>query len=282
MAARAYSLQDLETLRQAAKAVGTPVVNNAYTLSDLPLLAAAAELLGTSIPELPQALAKLGLSSTTLDPPPGPLNAINLNDDDAVLRASLERPTQLGGLDHNGLDQNDPGQTNLGHDAFDGHGQEATGDINWAEYAGNYGGFPIEDPLDPAFWALDCDQPWLPSTLDTGGLSNDDGGAYTSGPSSLLAGSAASSTGLGVHGNASAAPLMSPDRPSARDTPRTLAIAPGLATGNSIARVTKPQPAARGPILDARIRKDISDARQRKACIRCRMQKLKVYEDLLA
>jgi hypothetical protein len=297
-----YSLQDLETLRQAAKAVRTPLIH-AYALSDLPLLSAAAELLETSIPELPQALAKLGLSSarevnsTTLNThsklssasalqqapsAPGrslldlghtssatvsPSNAINLSDDDDLLRASLKTPTELGGLD----------QTDLGPDAFDVHAQEATDDVNRADYAGNYGDFLLGDPLDPAFWVFDCDQPWPPSTLYAGGLSNHDADVHTTDSPWLLAGSASSSAGLGVRGTASSGPLGSSNRPSALGTPRTLAIAPSPAANKTNpARVTKPQPGVKGPILDARVRKEISDTRQRKACIRCRMQKLKV------
>jgi hypothetical protein len=299
-----YSLQDLETLRQAAKAVRTSLIN-AYALADLPLFSAAAELLETSITELPQALAKLGLSpahemnSTTLNTnsklwsasalqqapslnildlehAPGasgsPSNAINPNDDDTLLRAYPELPTDLDGLD----------QTDLCQDAFDGHAKEATSNINWADYAGNYGDFLLGDPLDPAFWVFDCDQPWPLSTLHAGGLSNHGADVHSTDSSRLLASSASSSTGLGVRGTASSGLLRSSDGLSSLGTPRTLAIAPSPAANKSNpATATKPQPAVRGPILDARVRKEISDTRQRKACIRCRMQKLKVYGDLL-
>jgi hypothetical protein len=297
-----YSLQDLETLRQAAKAVRTSLIN-AYVLSDLPLLSAAADLLETSIPELPQALAKLGLSSTrevnrtTLNnhsklssasalqqAPPArgrslldlehissvsvsPSNATNMNDDEAFLCASLELPTEFGGLD----------QTDLGQDAFDGHDEEATGDINGPDSARNYGDFLLGDSLDSAFWVFDCDQPWPPSILDAGGLSNHDADVHTIDSPSLLVGLASSSAGLGVRVTASSCPLGSSDRPSALGTPQTLAIAPSpVANETNPAKATKPQPAVRGPIFDARVRKEINDTRQRKACIRCRMQKLKV------
>lgn len=298
---KAYSLQDLDTLRQAAKAV-CPSSGNGNALSDLALHSTAAELLEISIPELPPALAKLGLSSTTLDTNSKPSSAstlqrtelaqsyslldlehvsndsvlqshpINLNDDDALLHPYLKQPMEPGVL----------GQIKLGLDASDGHDPEAIGEIDWTDYFRGPGYFLPEDPLDPAFWLLDCDEAWLPSTLHTGTPSNHDAELPTSDPPGLLAGPVSSSTTFDFRETPSSDLLRSSDASFGLGKPRTRPIASTSATHNTNpSRASKPQTTMRGPILDARVRKEISDTRQRKTCVRCRMQQLKVGGDLM-
>ena len=150
--------------------------------------------------------------------------------------------------------------------------------------AGNYNNdvFPAFGTFQPQ--AFICDEPLLPLPPDFDELMRSfeqevlQSQPTTSGPSTSTHQQDVSSGSSALQNIMPKAPALpvTPMIPGATNAPGPLdaarkTIDHQVSVGKGATRL----PTSRGPILDARVRKEISDTRQRNACIRCRMQKLK-------